>query len=310
MCIRRQCMIIPILTRASGCMQSSIGRNSVHWETQYRKVVKEPSCIGKPDTGSKADRLPGFELGAPIQRKAVQGRVASADRWSRESVTWATRSHSLQLFTWQSDPSQALSPVTHTLAFLLSFCGLVLGFLIHDGSFQTSSIGLPNAHEASGLCLRLSITVVLLDAFIPNEQHFSAGNFGSSLWIWDSHMHKFVTKWCLDTTSMLSDPAPTDYLLPLQLQSVSWYVLDNINPHIPLTFTSKARQHYPIINKYENYWLIPRPIWDIIMLHLKYTSEIYWKQGRNFQLGIRGSSSSCRVPNDHYTENVKSLRFR
>jgi hypothetical protein len=25
----------------------------VHWETQYRKVVEEPSCIRKPDTGQQ-----------------------------------------------------------------------------------------------------------------------------------------------------------------------------------------------------------------------------------------------------------------
>ncbi|KAF8516553.1 hypothetical protein BU17DRAFT_67381 [Hysterangium stoloniferum] len=39
-----------------------------------------------------------------------------------------------------------------------------------------------------------------------------------------------------------------------------------------------AKKHYPVVNKYDNYW----PIRDMIKLHLKYTSGIYWKQGETF----------------------------
>ena len=34
----------------------------VHWETQYRKVVEEPSCIRKPDTGQQGFQ---FCIGSP-----------------------------------------------------------------------------------------------------------------------------------------------------------------------------------------------------------------------------------------------------
>ncbi|KAF8505254.1 hypothetical protein BU17DRAFT_71476 [Hysterangium stoloniferum] len=44
-----------------------------------------------------------------------------------------------------------------------------------------------------------------------------------------------------------------------------------------------AKKHYPVVNKYDNYW----PIRDMIKLHLKYTSGIYQKQGETFCKAVR-----------------------
>ena len=49
----------------------------MHWETHYKKLVKEPSCIRKPDTGQQADRLSCFESGAPTQTKASTSGTSS-----------------------------------------------------------------------------------------------------------------------------------------------------------------------------------------------------------------------------------------
>ena len=50
----------------------------------------------------------------------------------------------------------------------------------------------------------------------------------------------------------------------------------------------KAKKHYAIINKYENYW----PIRDILKLHLKYTSETYQKQGEKFCKTIQNKAAT------------------
>ena len=49
----------------------------LHWETQYRKVVKEPSCIRKPDTGQQADGLSCFGSGSPMQTKASSSGMSN-----------------------------------------------------------------------------------------------------------------------------------------------------------------------------------------------------------------------------------------
>jgi hypothetical protein len=37
----------------------------VHWETQYRKVVEELSCIRRPDTGRQCRRASVCCIGSP-----------------------------------------------------------------------------------------------------------------------------------------------------------------------------------------------------------------------------------------------------
>ena len=107
------------MSGGDGCACEGV-RTSVHWETQYRKVVMEPSCIRKPDTGQQADGLSCFESGAPIQRKACKRKSNSLGPFD-ESVChvsdWSRAGSSR--FPFSNLPSSRP----------------VLGLLMHDSSF-------------------------------------------------------------------------------------------------------------------------------------------------------------------------------
>jgi hypothetical protein len=67
----------------------------VHWETQYRKVVEEPSCIRRPDTGQVLYREPQYK------RKRVEESLSGALGPSKISA----RERVPNLEMWKSGPS-------------------------------------------------------------------------------------------------------------------------------------------------------------------------------------------------------------
>ena len=51
------------------------GEIFVHWETQYRKVAEEQSCIRRPDTGRQCRRASVFCIGSPNTNESEWKRV-------------------------------------------------------------------------------------------------------------------------------------------------------------------------------------------------------------------------------------------
>lgn len=81
----------------------------------------------------------------------------------------------------------------------------------------------------------------------------------------------------LDTTQSYKKQKSADITAICVLVSISEFY----QPHN--TYLIQAKRQYPIVSKYDNYW----PIRDMIKLHLKYASETFRKQGKQFRRVVR-----------------------
>ena len=123
-----------------------------------QRDCKEPSCIGRPDTGQKNSLELSFESGGPMVRtKANWKRVTVM--WCRcvDDATWSTgpsRDDHTQLRVTTSTVPVLGFPILTTNTSTPPFAVLYWASWYTTAPLLTSCIGFPSAHEVS---LRLSV---------------------------------------------------------------------------------------------------------------------------------------------------------